>query len=210
VTPRALLIPLAALLVGLAGSAGCGYHVGFRPRPGVRSVAVPIFENKTFRRELEIALTEAVVREIQQRTPLRVDDIEDADLVVEGTILDFRERVAVEGPDDEVLESVAIVTVGVRLRDRRTGRVIAAHDGGLPGSADVVGPPLVEIAELLPPQGERAETLRGAAGEAFRDLAARIVFLLERPTLARRVPPLPGWIPLPPELRSARAPAARR
>jgi len=180
------------LIVSSLLASGCGYHVGFVPRPGLHSIAVPVFENKTLRRELEVSLTQAVIQEIQQRTPLRVAPGARADAVLEGTILDFREQVLVEGPDDEVLESQAVITLAVRLRDARTGRVIFAYGAG-PGAT---GPPLTEVAEFVPGRGESAESA-GTTGEAFRDLAARVVFLLERDTLRPRVPPLPAWIPLP-------------
>ena len=54
--------PLLALLL-----AGCGYVVGSPFRPDVRSVAVPIFQNDTYRKGVEFQLTEAVQKEMQQR-----------------------------------------------------------------------------------------------------------------------------------------------
>ena len=81
---RRMLIPVMAMAiaVGLAGLAGCapqgqphsgggflGYGSGEEFDESIRSVAVPIFENRTFYRETEFRLADALVKEIEHRTP---------------------------------------------------------------------------------------------------------------------------------------------
>src|SRR5436309_1351757 len=54
---------------GLLGLAGCGYMLGNGFQAEIRTVCVPTFTNKTFRRNIEQQLTEAVVKRIQMHTP---------------------------------------------------------------------------------------------------------------------------------------------
>ncbi len=110
---------LALLGLTLMASAGCGYSLGYRAPPSVTSIAVPIFHNATFplRRELEFALTSATRKQIQTRTSLVLVDSDEADMVVKGTISDFRERVVAEGRNDEKLESRVLITVSLLVED---------------------------------------------------------------------------------------------
>ncbi len=109
----------ALLGLMLTASAGCGYSLGYRAPASVTSVAVPMFHNATFplRRELEFALTSATRRQIQTRTSMVLVDSNEADMVVKGTIRDFRERVVAEGRNDEKLESRVLITVSLLVED---------------------------------------------------------------------------------------------
>ncbi len=163
----------ALVLAAEAITAGCGYRLGYPGRAGVRTVAVPIAENQTLRREVEFPLTEAIVREIQRRTPLIVvGSPEAADAVLEVTLSRFEERVLVEGESDEVLESAAILTARVRLLGRD-------------------GRPLLE--ERIVESAEFPAVAGGAAGDvapqALERIAERVVMLLEEPVPARPAGP---------------------
>ena len=62
----------------------CGYHYAEVYPAGYATVAVPIFENKTFEREVAYDLTEAIIKEIEQRTPYKVADLAHADTLLRG------------------------------------------------------------------------------------------------------------------------------
>lgn len=84
---RALLV-----LFLLVPMVGCGYHtVGSASHvpAGVRTLAVPIFVNKTQAYHTEVAYTQAVVRELNTRTRYRVESAASGheDAVLQGTIL---------------------------------------------------------------------------------------------------------------------------
>jgi hypothetical protein len=113
----------AAMLLAL-GMAGCGYSLGYRTPESVSSIAVPIFDNRTFplRREVEYDLTSALRRQIQSRTALSLVDHGEADLVVRGTITEFRERVVAEGRRDEKIESSVFLDVQLLVEDHRNGK----------------------------------------------------------------------------------------
>ncbi len=82
----ALAIGLGAMwCLGACRSIG-GYAIESSYDESIRTVGVEIFENRTQEVGLEIALTEAVIKEIQARTPWRVTDADVADTVLTGVI----------------------------------------------------------------------------------------------------------------------------
>ena len=152
---------------------GCGYHLGYQPHPGLRTIAVPIAENDSLRRQLEFPLTESVVREIQRRTPLIIREPSAADATLKLTIAQVTEHVLVQGENAEVLESALEVHLHVRVVDRDGTTMISSS---LQESAEFVfqggAPTLTSSA---------ASTNGPAAVEAFSRLAERVVMLLEAP-----------------------------
>ena len=72
-----LLLPLAA----------CGYSAGQVTSGEGRSIAVPLFKNQTYRRDLERDLTRAVQQEIVARTDFHlINESADPDLVIKGKL----------------------------------------------------------------------------------------------------------------------------
>lgn len=97
------------------GLFGCGYTTPTYLGPQGASIAIPVFENKTDWRGGEFELTRAVVKNIQQRTPYRVAPKENADLILEGEILDHRTPGVLDDRADRVLQSQVMLQVSVRL-----------------------------------------------------------------------------------------------
>ncbi|MEM6332134.1 MAG: LptE family protein [Planctomycetota bacterium] len=78
---------VAALWLG-----GCGYSTqGIYPEQ-YRTVAVPVFENRTFYRGVELEMTEAVIKAIETRTPYRVVGAATADTVVRGAVVEIEQE----------------------------------------------------------------------------------------------------------------------
>ncbi len=83
---------LALIAFALLGLAGCGYHTlgaATHLPPDVRTLAVPEFATRSEAYRTETVMTQAVIREFNARTRLRVtpDADPDADAVLRGTIL---------------------------------------------------------------------------------------------------------------------------
>ena len=102
---------------------GCGYSVGYRAPPGVKTVAVPIFQNSTFglRRDIEFELTALVRSELHARTELRVVDSADADLILRGNIVEFDEDLVVQGRRNQKEESDVRAVVDLSIEDHVNG-----------------------------------------------------------------------------------------
>jgi outer membrane lipopolysaccharide assembly protein LptE/RlpB len=132
---RGSLLLLAAL--ALPSLTGCGYHTlgsaAHLPNT-VHTLAVPIFLNKTQSYHTEVPMTQAVVRELTQRTKLHVLSAvnDDADATIHGIIisesvqpLTYRTdtTVVANGQTTSVTSSflvTIVVNVLVADRDNRT------------------------------------------------------------------------------------------
>ena len=120
-TPQGKTLALAVATLLVAG--GCaGYQVGYPTmfRPDLRTVHVPVFESDSFRRNLGERLTEAVVKEIEARTPYKVvGSAADADSILNGRIVTESKRAVAENRNDDVRDIETDMTVEVRWISRR-------------------------------------------------------------------------------------------
>jgi hypothetical protein len=97
---RRELLKLGLAAAGL-GLSGCGYSVRPPGYPDVKTVYVPVFRTITFRREVQLMLTEAVIKEIEERTKYKVVGTpEEADTILEGTINFSEKNLVVENPQN--------------------------------------------------------------------------------------------------------------
>lgn len=118
--------------------AGCGYsRPGDEPaasskyqwrslyREDIRSVAVPIFTNKDFTRGVEFNLTQAVIQQIEQRTPYKVVDRKKADTLLEGEILEVR-RATISNDARSAIPQEQLYTVRINFlwKDLRSGQIL--------------------------------------------------------------------------------------
>ena len=125
---RALCVGLAALI--LAGMSGCGYSSKTLYSTSYKSIAVPIFGNKTFRRDWELRLTEAIDKSIEARTPYKLTPRDKADTVLVGEIVDIQESVLTRRYGANLpRETELVVTVNFTWKDARTGRVLMERKG---------------------------------------------------------------------------------
>lgn len=116
---RRLWLVTAAVTAGCSGCAG--YQLGNSNlyRPDIRTVHVPVFESESLRRNLGERLTEAVIKEIELRTPYKVSSSFDADSVLSGRITRETKRVLAQNQfsDARLYETEFIVEV--RWANRR-------------------------------------------------------------------------------------------
>ena len=83
-------IGLIAVVLGCIGLSGCAYTTRNALPRYMKTIAVPVFANKTFieeyTRKLEVEVTEAVRNAFIQTGELKLAGREDADLILEGTV----------------------------------------------------------------------------------------------------------------------------
>lgn len=109
---------LAFALTSILSLFGCGYS--FRPPydSHIRTVYVPIMRAFTFRRDLNLQLTEAVVKQIQTRTPFRVvNSPEKADATLEGIFETADKNLGVENPNNLPRQLTTLITVNAKFYD---------------------------------------------------------------------------------------------
>lgn len=140
--------------------AGCGYTAKARLPEDISTIAVPIFRNQTFYRDIELELTQALRKEILAKTHLRVADLKDARVVLDGEVTDFLLYRLREDLVDRVIEFQVRLKVDVELRDQKTGEMLYSVKA------------LTRQAEFLVSKGEAIEKARD---EAVREMAREIV-----------------------------------
>lgn len=163
------------LLVPPLMLSGCaGYQIGSRSlyRPDIRTVHVPIVQSDSYRRYLGERLTEAVVKEIELKTPYKVVDADSADSVLSVRLASDSKRVLAENRFDEPRDIETDFFIQVSWVDRR-GDLIMSHD-------DVPAAPLLlnvgQSANFVPEGGQSLVT---AQQEALQRLAEQIVGQME-------------------------------
>lgn len=166
-TVRAARAALAALV--LAAPAGCGYSVRPPYDANIKTVYVPIFQSVSFRRNLNLELTELVMKEIEKRTPYKVvGSPEGADATLEGIINLADKNLMVENPNNLPRQLSVMLLVSVKFVDNRAGVE----------KKDVQPAIFVELVPLYP---ELGETTSSAFQKGMAKLARDIVNTMEQP-----------------------------
>ncbi len=158
------------LLLVLA--AACKYQLGPEglERPQTRHaelprLAVDPFDNITYRRGLEILLTQFLNDEVRGRTgsaPVRAGQ---ADLILRGKIVTADEIVLSDDVQDRVTESMVVIVVQVDVWDPAAQKSIRTYS--------------LREREPFSPRVGRIRTFDQAATQALRDLAEQIIYGLE-------------------------------
>jgi outer membrane lipopolysaccharide assembly protein LptE/RlpB len=113
---RVAAIP--ALLCSLLILSACGYHMagtGSHLTPGMKSVFIPVFENKTMEPIVEEELTPAVIREFLHDGRIEVVDRSRADMVLEGSVVSYKETPISFDASQNVLEYRITITTHLIL-----------------------------------------------------------------------------------------------
>ena len=171
---RILCQVLAGLAIVTVAAPGCGYLVGPSHDLQITTVEVPTFENESFRRGLEQTLTEAVQKEIQNRTVMRLVRGPGAQTRLKGRIVDVRKNVLGENRFDDGRELQLSLVVEVTWEDLRNGQVISQQS--IPVDANAVS--LYSQADFAPEVGHSMAT---AVQQATQQTARRIVDMMDAP-----------------------------
>ena len=121
-----IIIKKALPVICLLLLAACGYRmVGKETHvpPGLNSVAVPTFKNRTFEPGIEVPFTQAFLNEFILDKRVNVVNRAQADSVLEGFITDFKIYSVSYDRSGFVLEYQTNITLDVTLKDR-TGKVL--------------------------------------------------------------------------------------
>ena len=165
------------LLLTAVGLAGCAsYRVGNQTlyAPDVRTVYVPMIESTSFRRDLGERLTEAVVKEIELKTPFKVVGSPDADSILSVRMVSDTKRVTIENQNDDPRALEIAMAVEITWLNRRRAPIRLPTTLALPPEMLSVN----NIATLIPEAGQSVAT---AQQQAITRLAQQIVSTMEEP-----------------------------
>jgi hypothetical protein len=168
---RMLLMIMTTMIL-----AGCAsYQLGAPTlyRQDIQTVYVPVFRSDSYRRNLGEWLTEAVVKEIQLKTPYRIANAADADSVLDGRIVSETKRVLSENRDDipRNIETSFVVTVTWQ----------SPQGDLLRPAMNIPLPPLLQIGQAANFIPEAGQSGASSQQQVIRQLAEQIVAQMEYP-----------------------------
>jgi hypothetical protein len=157
--------------------AGCiGYHAGTGSlyAPDVATVYVPMIDSDSYRRDLGERLTEAVVKEIELKTPYKVVSTPDADSILSARLItDTRKRITQNAFGDPRISQTEI-RAEVNWINRRRQPLVAAQM--IPVPAELLA--FSQSSNLIPEAGQSVAT---SQQQAIERLAQQIVASMEAP-----------------------------
>ena len=168
---------IALLLLCLVSLIGCqGYKLGSLDlyRPDIRTVYVPMIQSDSYRKGLGEQLTEAVVKEIEAKTPYKVIGRENADTILEVRLVDERKWVIAEDAYDQARDVSTELKVQVSWIDRQGQQLMQRSTTELPNAS-------LEIVESSGFVAEGGQSLVSAHQDAIQKLAKQIVAQMELP-----------------------------
>jgi hypothetical protein len=162
----------------MSAATGCAaYRVGNETlyAPDVTTVYVPMIESDSFRRDLGERLTEAVIKEIEAKTPFKVVGAPDADSVLAARLVGDRKHVTVENQNDDPRAVEINFLAEVSWINRRRQPICPPTTIAVPPELFL---PIGQTAALLPEAGQSVASQQQAAIER---LAQQIVSTMEEP-----------------------------
>lgn len=170
----ALLLSAFIVLTSVFFSGCAGYQLGQRSlyRPDIRTVHIPVVQSDSFRRYLGERLTEAVVKEVELRTPYKVVGPDEADSVLTVRLVSDSKRIIANNNFSEPRDIETDFFIQTNWVDRR-GDLIMTRDN-VPAA-----PLLVNIGQQANFVPEGGQSLVTAQQEAINKLAQQIVGQME-------------------------------
>jgi hypothetical protein len=163
----------AAILLSICG---CGYTTGSLLPAHIKNIYVEDFKNKipiaqevseqnrykTYRPLLEVDITEAIIDRFLFDGNLRVTSRKEADIILEGALVDFRREPTQYGYDDSVEQYRIAIFVDMKAIDTASGKPMWTENS-FAGS------------DYYYTSGPEAESEDTAVTDAISDLARRVV-----------------------------------
>ncbi|MCL4692031.1 MAG: hypothetical protein KJ060_05900 [Candidatus Hydrogenedentes bacterium] len=117
-------IAFSGLVAVFVAGSGCGYTTHSSLDEKYQTVFVSAFQNMSREYDLQAPLTNAVTRKFITDGRLQVVGRDEADLILEGVILDYQLKGVTYDEEDEVTQFLCVVLAGARLTDGHTGAVL--------------------------------------------------------------------------------------
>ncbi len=115
---------LRTLALAIGTLTGCGYSIHGNLPDHVRTVAVPVFTNRTAEPAIESFLTQAVVEAFATNGRLRVVTPVEADAILEGEVVGYEIQALAFDPRASIRQYRLVVTMNLTFRDVRRNAIL--------------------------------------------------------------------------------------
>ncbi len=116
-------------MLACAVAGGCGYSLGGHLPEHIKTVAVPVFANRTTEPGVEDFITRAVVEAFTTSSGLKVVSPDKADSILEGEIVGYQLQPLAFNQSANVQEYRLVITLNLRFRDVREGKALLEEKG---------------------------------------------------------------------------------
>lgn len=200
-----LLLALGSFALALPACTSDGHFtlLGYSTKPNYdsryRTIRVPIFKNHTFWTVtpvpgMEMDLTRAVIREIEEKTPYKVVQ-DNADTELKGTIVSFTKTILNYTQFNTIREAQTTLVVELIWRDLHTGEILSrtARRLGDPLTPETRQPLLATPDSLLPPGsrpvvgGTPLSPTSGVVGPGEEEIIDPVTKVKAKPVVIRSV-----------------------
>jgi len=148
-------------------TAGCGYSRHGLYLENITTVAVDGFGNKSFYQGVELGLTEAIIKEIELRTPYKVTARSSAETVVTGEITQIQQGPLSRRRAGGMVQDVEYqIFVNFEWKDIRSGEVLRQRLGMM-------------VSAGFMPAIQTGETLTHGQNRAVQRVAERVVSVMK-------------------------------
>lgn len=170
------VVAAACVTLSLSGCLGLNYQIGSRTLfpSNIETVYVPVFDSSSLRRELGEQLTEAVVKEIERRSHLKVVSSPNADTILTGKIVSETKHLLFQSRTGDPREMEVNFSVQVSWVDQRGQSIRDIPAVPIPSSMVTIG----AASNLVPEVGQSVAT---SQQRVIQRLAEQIVSLMETP-----------------------------
>jgi hypothetical protein len=156
---------------------GCiGYHAGTNSlyAADVATVYVPMIDSDSYRRDLGERLTEAIVKEIELKTPYKVVNTPDADSILSARLITDTRRRVIQNAFSDPRVSETEIRAEVNWINRRRQPLVPIQM--IPIPTDLLA--ISQASNLIPEAGQSVAT---SQQQAIQRLAQQIVGTMEAP-----------------------------
>ncbi|MBT5136612.1 MAG: hypothetical protein HOK75_05835 [Phycisphaerae bacterium] len=123
-----LLTCIAIACAGCSNDPTMGYSSSSLYATQFKSVSIPIFGNESMEREIEFMLTDAVIKEVEARTPYQISSDQYADTTLTGTIQSVTLKTISQSQTTRLdNEMLIIVVMDFEWTDLTSGRRIVGR-----------------------------------------------------------------------------------
>jgi len=122
---RSLAVALAGALLA---AGGCSYTVSGVLPGHLKTIAIPVFGNNTVEFRLADDVTQAITEAFQADRRLRLVREQDADAVLRGTVVGYRNQVFGYTAEERATQYEIVLVVQVAFRDQIKNRVLWKED----------------------------------------------------------------------------------
>ncbi len=178
-------------LIAIGSLSGCAYRLGDADRQipgGYRTIAIPMFQNKTMEAGIETYFTNAVVREFERGRVGRVVSKDEAQTTLEGSIDSITYRVSsqIESgdpatlglPRNTILNTNYQIVLITTIRVRRNSDQKVLWEGSFNGERSYLAPRIgaegVNTANSLYNQSARNQNISAMAADLMVEAHNRI------------------------------------